>query len=89
MHKGFGRAAAWQFWYDVARRVLPKPAEYDYDEEPAGNEVQDVTAALLWEAFEQLWQRLSVRTWRLQPAMLVCGFGASKAPMIPDFLLPC
>ena len=71
-HKGFGRGGAWQYWYQVARSVLPKQPDYD-DDEPPDAEVKDVTSELLWEAFEQLWQALSVRAFHTHDVLATCA----------------
>jgi hypothetical protein len=60
MHKGFGRFAAWQFWYEIAR--LTAPEEPDSPTEEAQDAAWlDITSSLLWDAFKDVWERLEVR----------------------------
>lgn len=57
-HMGFGRFAAWQFWFEVARLTLP--ATEDMPPEVAAEAGQPLTAALLSATFQRLWKTLKV-----------------------------
>jgi hypothetical protein len=59
VHKGFGRAAAWQFWFMLGRAALPQQSDpMGYDEDSAGEEV---TADLLLSTFNSTWTVLQAR----------------------------
>jgi hypothetical protein len=61
VHKGFGRAAAWQFWFMLGQAALPRPND-PYTEEDDASAGQEVTSTLLLEVFESTWELLQVCT---------------------------